>query len=248
MSKDSGVGGFMGFDHLNGTVPTVHGNHRTAPKTKIPSKPLLEAITARIKGQKRLYGELCAIWGDAEFCHQECLRLLVDIIARGIIRQGERTEVTIEKRRAIDGSEKTRRRWEYKTLPGAKRRRILEKFTQVAHREIIARNAAEVTAAKKLMPTKDYYPRLVRQLFYFFKPQTPHPLRYVSAIVALFGLHPKIFCDGCQYLPAPRQRNLKSQSLTTQIRRVVRMCKLNDILACPKQKSGRQYIWARLNR
>jgi hypothetical protein len=143
---------------------------------------------------------LCGIWADADFCHQECLGLLADIIARALVRQEERAAVSTEKRCAIYQIKQTRRRWESKTLSGAKRRRQLKKFIEVEHRRLMAENAAEVTAAKILMPTKDHYPRLVRQLFYFFKPQTPHPCRYVSAIVGLLGLPAKNSCDGCRYL------------------------------------------------
>jgi len=235
----------MGFEHLNGTVSTIHGNHRTAPKNKIPPKPPLKAVTARIQGQKKLYGELCGIWRKAGFCPEERLGLLANIVARAIIQQEKRAAVSDEKKLAINLSKKTRLYWKNKALPGANRLKILEKFTHVAHREIIARNAAEVTAAKKLMPTKDYYPRLVHQLFYFFKPQTPHPLRYISAIVALFGLHPKNFCDGCEHFPEPGS---KLPRTATSIWRGINMCRLKNIFACPKQKSGRQYLWARLNR
>jgi len=106
----------------------------------------------------------------------------------------------------------------------------------------MARNAAEVTAAKLVKAKKDYFAYYTQQIYHLFNTQTRTPYKYIAALVGLFGLHPKGFCSGCNRFPIPRTQKLKIQSPTTRINRGIRMCKLENVLLCPKSQTGRQNI------
>jgi hypothetical protein len=101
---------------------------------------------------------------------------------------------------------------------------------------------AGVNFTDKLSKKKPHYLFLIRILYNLFRkgyyddendsihpPKSYSPLKYITAIMSLFGIHPQAgFCKGCEFH-------------TTK-------CSIEDILLCPRRESARHAVWNYLKR
>jgi len=219
----------------------------TTPKKKSvpPSKTLIKAVTARILATKDLSRELPFIQIAEEKKQSAYLKQLSTIVAYHLYYQHNKNSIKAKKVKSIDLSKKTDKRWRNRAIDDSKRDAQLKRFFKVSFRELMAKEDASL--AEKRYPS---YRSMVLDLYYFFSIQTPHPYRYMAAIIGLFNLHPRGFCKGCKYLPEKRKKRKKRkqsskrkiQSLTQKVRRGIDMCKIEEIFRCPKHKTGRSNL------
>jgi hypothetical protein len=122
---------------------------------------------------------------------------------------------------------------------------------------MLAQDAAGLT--KPMRHDRDPFRRMTIFLYDYFAFFTSQPYKYMAAITALFGMHPRQFCvdwvpdpenpgrkkdNICPHLPRPRKRTKRTKniSLSTKITEGVDLCKLDLIFKCPNRMSGRQTL------
>ena len=194
-------------------IPTIFYNPSEIPnpKPKKASKPLLKAVAARIQSQEGLYRELLSLCGcgkdtrGGQRQQPEYMALLVGTVAQALLDVEERRSVKREKDLSTGLALKTAATWRDRVIEADERSERLKDFSRIAHRRVIAQQKSQALASKPTLHDKDAFRRSTVQLYDYFSALTPQPYRFMAAILGLFNLHPRGFCQGCTHFPAQRR-------------------------------------------
>lgn len=267
------------MDDADERIPTIPSAYKPAKKGgKSVPKTLLKAVSGRIQSRVDLYTGLLKFWPTGT--QAECMDKLVLIVAQGLFDIEERAAAIRERDRALQLSHKTKRKH------FIDRSEKIENFKRIAFRRVMTQVEAlsltntkadlkpwQETGTKTIPPLpldelvfskparhdRDPFRRTVIYLYDYFSGLTSQPYKYMAAITALFGMHPREFCvrqvpdpenpgkkkdEPCPHIPLPRKRTKKvrKKSLPTRITDGVGLCKLDLIFKCPRHMSGRQLL------
>jgi hypothetical protein len=233
----------MDFGHLDDTLPTIPCKTSPPKRKKSPPKTLNNAIATRIQAQEGLCLELDCLWGKEKKAYESFMDRLVGIVAKGLFDMEEMRAAIREKQLAEASSKKALARWKGRPLNQLSSKR-LSRLSKTAHRKLMANEALIMArSGRPARHCRNVFRRTVIELYDFFSPLTPQPYRYMASIAGLFHLHQKL-CSGCPHLPKARKPiyQRRVQSLSTTIRRGTGLCKLENILDCPRRQTGRQTL------